>query len=89
MLTCTIGLSRKDSALEQFETSVGDHRAGLRVPNEPASDDLRMQRAHEHGHAPQRQSGRGQPLAEFSQHFLRQRRVARAVDEPLNDRLDR
>ena len=79
----------KRPALEQFETAVGDHRAGVRMPNEPASDDLRMQRAHKHCDAPQWQSGCGQPLAEFSQHFLGQRRVARTMDEPLNDRLDR
>jgi hypothetical protein len=44
----------KSPTLEQFETAVGDHCAGLRMPNEPASDDLRVQCAHEHGDAPQR-----------------------------------
>src|SRR5262249_27789515 len=47
----------KSPTLEQFETAVGDHCAGLRMPNEPASDDFRMQCAHEHSYAPQRQSG--------------------------------
>src|SRR5262249_3745462 len=76
---------KKSPTLEKFETAVGDHCAGLRMPNEPASDDLGVQCAHEHSDAPQRQSGCGQPLAEFSQHFLRQGRVARAGDEPLDD----
>ncbi|HTO62451.1 MAG TPA: hypothetical protein VMM15_14480, partial [Bradyrhizobium sp.] len=60
----------KSTAIEQFEAPVSDHRTSLGMPNEPASDDLRMQRAHEHSDAPQLQSGCGQPLAEFSQHFL-------------------
>ena len=75
-------------AFEQIEASVGHHRASVRMPDETAPNDLRMQRAHEHHHPPQRQSSRGQPLAQFGQHFLRQRSVARAVDEPLNDGLD-
>jgi hypothetical protein len=79
----------KGPALKQLEAAVGDLGAGLRMPDEPAADDLRMQRADEHHDPPQRQSGRDQALTQLGQHFVRQRRIARAVDEPLDDRMER
>jgi hypothetical protein len=48
----------KGSPLEQLEAAVGDLGASLRMPDEPAADDFRMQRADEHHDPPQRQPGR-------------------------------
>ena len=76
----------KDVAIQQIETAVGDDRPGIRPPDETAADDLRMQGAHEHDDAPQRQAAGRQALADFAQDLLRQRRRPRAVHQPVDHR---
>src|SRR5262249_60873189 len=56
-------------ALEQVERSVPHFNAGSRPPNEPAPHDMRMERAHEYRHPPERNAATDQPVAQLCQHF--------------------
>src|SRR5262249_4770325 len=73
-------------ALEQVERSVPHFNAGSRPPNEPAPHDMRMERAHEYSHPPERNAATDQPVAQLCQHFVSLHRRACATNEPIHKR---
>ena len=67
---------------------IGDLDAGLGLPEEAPAHDVRVQGAHEHRDPVERQAGRDQAPAELGQEILRLADPVRAIDQPVDHRLD-